>query len=449
MDDPRVVERVAVPFRGPGSGVGELSWGQADIWQAMVRQRSWLPMGGWKRLPPGTSIEDVVADVSYVVGRYQAMRTKLRFTDGRPQQVLSEAGETHVDVIDGDGWPPEDLDRLAQRVQDWYQKTPYDFGGEWPLRVGVIRHRNALTHHIAIMCHLVADGIGAMVIVREAPLRPSTPVDGVQPLEQARWQAGPAGQRQHAAAIRHWQNTLTSVPPRRFPPTTERPEPRHWRGDFTSPALRLATQALTMRSNVDSTQVVLTLFALAMVEVTGVNPVVVRPMVSNRFRPGLGDVVAMVAQYGLCSLDISGLPFAEALGRVGQVTMTAYKHAYYDPVEMAALVERIAAERGPGFEVGAYFNDRRMQTRHGFEGEPVPDPDDIEKALPRSEFRWTLKQHDPFEPLIVHVEDVDDAINLVIFMDSHVISPAAGEGLLRAMEAIAAQAALAVPGRQR
>ncbi|HZM74471.1 MAG TPA: condensation domain-containing protein [Candidatus Limnocylindrales bacterium] len=450
MADPPIAERVAVPFRGPGSGVGELSWGQADIWQAMVRQRNWLPMGGWKRLPPGTGIDEVVEDVSYVVSRYQPMRTRLRFTDGRPQQVLFATGETHVDVIDGDSCPEEDLDDLARRVQDWYQQTPYDFAGEWPLRVGVIRHHGVLTHHIAIMCHLVSDGIGADVIVREAVERPATPVSGMQPMEQARWQAGPAGRRQHAAAIRHWESVLRSVPPRRFPPTTERPEPRHWRGDFSSPALRLAVQALTARSNVDSTQVMLTVFALAMAHATGVNPVVLRPMVSNRFRPGLGDVVAMLAQWGLCSLDIAGLPFADALGAVGKVTMTAYKHAYYDPTEMAALVERIAAERGPGFEVGAYFNDRRRQTRHGFGGQPVPEPDDIEKALPRSDFRWTIKQHDPFEPLIVHVDDfgdTGDALNVVIFMDSHIISPAMGEGLPRAMEEIAAGAALAASGR--
>lgn len=447
MDSPQVIDRIAVPFQGTGSGVGELSWGQLDIWQAMVRQHNWLPMGGWKRLPPGTSVADVVADVAYVVSRYQPMRTKLRFAeDGRPQQVLSDTGVTHIDVIDGDSWPKEDLDQLARQVQDWYQRTPYDFAGEWPLRVGVIRRRGELTHHIAIMCHIVSDGIGALVIAREAQERPPTPVSGMQPMEQARWQAGPAGQRQSAAAIRHWENTLQGVPLKRFPPTTERPEPRHWRGDFTSPALRLATHALTAQSNVDSSQVVLTVFALAMARVTGVNPVVVRPMVSNRFRPGLADVVAMLAQYGLCSLDIAGIPFPEALAVTGRETMTAYKNAYYHPVKMAALIERIAAQRGPEFEMGAYFNDRRIQSRTEFGQEPPPEPDDIEKALPRSEFRWTIKQHDPFEPLIVHVEDVEDAMNVVIFMDSHIVSPADGEGLLRTMEEIAA---VAVLGEQR
>lgn len=411
------------------------------MWYTMLRQHSWLPMGGWKRLPPGTGVADAVADVAYVMGRYQTMRTRLRLSGDRPQQVLHDVGETHLDVFDGDSCPPGELDELAQRVQDLYQQTPYDFGGEWPLRVGVIRHRGELTHHIAIMCHIVTDGIGAHVLLRESQERPATPVTGMQPLEQAAWQAGPAGQRQHAAAVRHWEGILRSASPHRFPPSPERPEPRHWRGDFTSRALRLAAHALTACSNVDSAQVVMTLFAMAMVRTTGINPVLVRPMVSNRFRPRLDGVVAMLAQHGLCSLDVGGLGFAGALDVVGRATLAALKHAYYDPARMTALIEAITAERGPDFEVGAYFNDRRMQTRPRFDGEP-PEPDEVEKALPRTEFRWTIRQHDPFEKLIVHVEDLDDAFNVVIFMDTHVISPALGEGLMRAMEDLAVQSVL-------
>jgi hypothetical protein len=185
----------------------------------------------------------------------------------------------------------------------------------------------------------------------------------------------------------------------------------------------------------------MTLFAMAMARTTGISPVLVRPMVSNRFRPGHADVVAMLAQHGLCTLDVGGLGFAGALDVVGRATLAALKNAYYDPARMTALIEAITAERGPDFEVGAYFNDRRMQTRPRFGGAP-PDPDEVEKALPRTEFRWTIRQHDPFEKLIVHVEDLDDAINVAIFIDTHVISPALGEGLMHAMEEIAVEAVL-------
>ena len=48
----------------------------------------------------------------------------------------------------------------------------------------------------------------------------------------------------------------------------------------------------------------------------------------------------------------------------------------------------------------------------------------------------------PFEPLIVHVDDVGDAVRAIIFMDTHVVSPADGEALLRGMETAAVEAAL-------
>jgi len=433
-----VVERVPVAFEGEGSGTAELSWGQRDIWLTMQRQTSWLPMGGWKRLPAGTTVADVAEELRYLLGRFQTMRTRLRFdADGRPVQVVADHGVILLDVVEGgDG----DLDQLAEAVKDRYQDTDYDYATEWPVRMGVIRHAGVLTHMVVIMCHLVADGLGALVMLREVEARPGTPVSGMQPLEQARWQASPAGVRQHGAALRYWEKVLRSVPPRRFPGSTDKRQPRHWRGDFTSPALLLATHALTDRTGADPSHVLLTVFALAMARVTGISPVVTRPMVSNRFRPGLSDVVCMVAQYGLCALDVAGISFDEALDRVRSATMTAYKYAYYDPADMAALIARICAERGPGFDLGAYFNDRRTGTRQGFTG-PVPTGEQITEALQHNVFRWTIAQDDPFERLIVHIDDVPGAIHLVVFMDTHVVSPADGEALLRCMEEVAARAA--------
>lgn len=433
-----VVERVPVAFAGEGSGQAPLSWGQRDIWQTMVRQNNWLPMGGWKRLDPGTTVADVAEELRFLMSRFQSMRTRLRFDDdGQPTQVLYDSGVITLDVIEATG--DVDLDQLAEAAKDRYQDTPYDYVEQWPVRMGVIRHEGVPTHMVVIMCHLVADGLGALVMLREVGARLTEPVSGTQSLEQARWQASPAGVRQHAAALRYWEKVLRSVPPRRFPDSTDPREPRHWRGDFTSPALRLAVHAIVDRTGADSSQVLLTVFAMALARVTGISPVVTRPMVSNRFRPGLADVVSMVAQYGLCALDVGGLPFTEALDRVRSASLTAYKNAYYDPVGMAELTARICAERGPEFELGSYFNDRRTQTRQGFTG-PAPAREQITQASGRNEFRWTIHQDDPFERLIVHVEDVPDAMRVVVFMDTHAVSPADAEGLLRTMEAVAVEA---------
>ena len=85
-------------------------------------------------------------------------------------------------------------------------------------------------------------------------------------------------------------------------------------------------------------------------------------MVNNRFRPGLDRVVCMLAQYGLCQLDVAGVSFAEVLDRARRGAMTTYKHAYYHPVELDDLVRRVVRERGADLELPCYFNDRRSDT---------------------------------------------------------------------------------------
>src|SRR6187402_2064420 len=94
-------DEVRFEFAGDGSGVDDLAWGQQEIWLAMVRQRSWIPIGGPGRLKAGTTLDDVVDDLQYTLGRYQTMRTRLRFSDdGRVRQEVSARGEFVIEVFD-------------------------------------------------------------------------------------------------------------------------------------------------------------------------------------------------------------------------------------------------------------------------------------------------------------------------------------------------------------
>jgi len=425
----KVADRVSVAFAGEGAGAGELSWGQRDIWLAMVRQESWLPNGAWGPLPAGTTLDDVADRLRYMMSRFPTARTRLLLRpDLPPLQVVAGDGEIALDIIDaaGDADPAE----LAEAVRLQYQDTEYDFVDEWPLRMAVIRQGDVLTHLVVVMCHLVTDGFGAGVLLEELETRPSTPLPELQSLEQARWQSGPSGERQNGKALRHWESVLRAMPLRRYREAPDRPQPRHWRGEFTSTALGPALHTIGERTGGAPAPVLLAVFAVALARVTGVNPAVIRPMVNNRFRPGLDRVVCMLAQYGLCQLDVAGISFAEAVERAGRTALTTYKHAYYDPIQLDTLIAGVVADRGPELELPCYFNDRRT-----FATALRPQPDAA------GTFRWTTRQDTPFEPLIVHVDDTPDGIHAVIFLDTHVVSPADGEALLRGLETVALQAA--------
>jgi hypothetical protein len=480
-----VIERITVPFTGDGAGVDELSWGQREIWSAMRRQNWWLPIGYAQPLPPGTTVDDVVDGLRYWMGRYQTMRTRLRHDpDGHTRQVVHASGEVTLEVVDADDH--DDPAKVAEETRLRYWHTDYDFVDEWPVRMAVIRHRGALTHQVVVLCHLVTDGLGAVVMMDEHTRRPASPATAPAPLDQVRWQRSPAGRRQCEAALQHWEALLRAIPARRFPgpgaggarterradgvgarreggrrpsgpgtraseasagqQSSDQPQsPRHWHGEFNSPATHLALRAVAARTKVAASPLFLAVFALAFARVTGANPVAVQAVVSNRFRPGLADTVSPVNQTGLCVLDLAGATFEQAIMHTAQRALVAFKYAYYDPYQVDALVERVSRERGEEVDIACYFNDRRVLGADSADG-PAPTAAQIRAALPRTTFGWTIRQDDPWERLFVHIENVADTAAITIQGDTHHISPSDMEACVREMETVAVEAAIQLGG---
>jgi hypothetical protein len=434
-----VTERVVVAFEGGGSGAGELSWGQLDAWMTVRRLRSWMPMGGVKPLTPGTTLAEVCGELRYLVSRYPVMRTKLVLDDPhRPRQVVHGSGEITMEIADAAG---EDPAEVAEALRRRYSDTELDFATHWPVRMGVVRDRGQLTHMVVLMSHVATDAAGARAMLRDVAAHTSTPLTGLQPLDQAAWQRSPAGQRQNSAALRHYESILRGITPERY---GQRPQPEAtpvWDAEFTSPAMRLAVATIAEHTKVDADALLLSIFAIALHRVTGVNPVVVRPLVGNRFRPGLDGVVCSASQSGLCVLDVAGVPFAEVLARVKRSTMTAYKYAYHDPFDMAALHQRICAERGTDLDISCFFNNRRAITG------PVPPatPRLIAEALPHSELHWTPAKNEPLRRMFTRIEnDTASALRMSLFLDTHLITRADAEACLRGMETVAAETAQAM-----
>ncbi|GAA4687132.1 condensation domain-containing protein [Phytohabitans rumicis] len=438
-------QRIPVRFEGDGSGVEELSWGQREMWQAMRRQLTWMPMGYAVPIAPGTTLEDAVADLRFMMGRYQSMRTRLRHDpDGHTRQVVVAAGETALEVVDAD----DDADpaEVADQVHQRYWNSDYDFVNDWPIRVAVVRHRGVLTHHIAVLCHLVTDGFGALAALRELADRdlvygrkPAPPITAMQPMEQARWQRSPAGQRELAAVLRRWDSVLREIPARRFPGSADPRNPRYWRVNLDSPATLLAVRAIRARTTVDPTTILLALFVVALGRVTGASPVVTRVVANNRFRRGLSDAVSPITHTGLCVVDLPDTTFDDALARVERRSVAAYRYAYYDPARLDELVERVSHERGEELDLSCFFNDRRLLTRD-LTAAPPPAPDELAAAVSLSRIRWD-SQDKPVERLFATINDEPDTLDLEMFADTHHVSPADMEALVRGMETLAVAAA--------
>ena len=432
-------ERIMVAFSGEGSGEGGLSWGQKEYWSAVVARNTWGPLGDCWPLPEGTRVDDVADELRYLMSRYQPLRTRLRFDGGEwPTQVVHASGELPLELVEvGDADPG----KVAEAVHDRLRETGLDFVAEWPIRAAVVLRGGRPTHLIMLISHFAVDATGGAIMAAEASARVDTPVPDMQPLAQAAWQQSPAGRRQNAAVMRYWEGILRLIEPRRFPERRGEQRPRYWHGDFDSPALYQAARTIAARSGLETSTVLLAAFAVAWRGIADINPVVVRPIVGNRFRPGLGEVVCTLAQGGLCVLDVTGPSFLETLGRVKKAEMSAFKHAYFDHEELVALRERISRERGVEIDTSCYYNDRRGAARPRDDA-PVLTPRQIRDTVAPSTFKWVLGQDTPeYEPLFVHIDDVPDTIRVTLHLDTRFVCLADGEALMHGMEQVALAAA--------
>ena len=440
---PTAAERVSVAFAGEGAGAGEMTWGQWEIWLSMCRL-GWVRMGGVLPVSPGTTVQDVAEELGYIMSRYPSMRTLLRFDEnGRPTQEIFGSGEIGLEVYDAaDRSDPEET---ATAVKGRYMTAIRDFAGEWPLRMGVVRQGGALTHLVVITCHLASDGAGMGVLSREVQAKETAPVAGTQPLDLVRWQRSAAGDRQNAVALKNTETVMRSVPPRPLSDSSAPEQPRHWTGELTSPALRLAVQVISERTRAGSSTVLQALYAIALGRRGLMNPVVLRPLVSNRFRTGLANVVCNLVQSGIFVVDVAETTVDEAVARAKHAGRTSYKYSYFDPEQELALIERIAQEQGPDAVAWSprswsYLNDRRANENPVTLADEDITPARMKELVAASTFRWSEKKENPNEPLFLYIEESSDSISIIVSADTQCVPLADNEGLARDMEAIAVEA---------
>lgn len=447
-------EQLLVSFAGEGSGVAELSWGQQTIWRGIEgRGRPiWLP--GLEPIAPGKTIDDVAELLRFMMSRYQSLRTRMRISDdGHVQQVVESSGELALQIIDA----ADDADplALARQIQAEWMTADLDWPNEWPVKVAVVRHKGVPAYRVTAMSHTVTDGFGVLVMMaesdhlavfdRERHGAPSAitgigegPVTAMEPLEQAQWQASPAGKRRSAIAEQYWDRVLRAIPPRMFPPPGRPRSPRYTQLRFKSRATYLGAQLIADRAAADTSPVLLTAFAVALNRVTGVNPAAPRVMVNNRFRSRLAQSVSPIAQTCPCPVDVSGVTFEQAVKRAFTSSIAAFKHAYFEPARIREIVANVSRDRGVTMDMTCVYNDMRMDTPRGV-GATLPVPEQVREALPLTVARWEDQEAD--DPCHIQIIDCPDSIEIVVAIDSEHVDADVVEAVFAELEAVVVQAA--------
>ncbi|NUR29985.1 MAG: condensation protein [Catenulispora sp.] len=440
-------QTIMVPFSGEGSGTEELTWAQWTIWRAMQGFDSPFMIGGAMRLEPGTTLEHLQRLLAFIVGRHESLRTRIRTgSDGVPKQVLSAAGEVGLEVYDLDDG--EDAAEQAEAIRARYEFEPFDIAEQWPVRMAVIRTDGVPDHFVAMYPHMVIDAYGFDALVGDlenldretgATLGPRA---GVQPMELARKQRTPAAARAEQASLRYWEHWMREVPARRFNGPHREQEPRWWDCTYDSRAAYLAVTAVSARTGLHSGPVLLAAYAVALARITAVNPSVIRMVVSNRFRPDFARSVSVVAQPGLCVIDVGDCTFDEVVQRTWQAQLATGKNAYYDPRRLGELREQVEKERGEKLDLNLYFNDRRKAlAQPTADAEEVLTPQQMWDALPLSRLTWGIRTDNPDVKAYLDVNGSPDTVNLTLRSDTQALTPGEQVAVLRLMEEILLAAA--------
>ena len=441
---------VEVPFAGDGAGVGPLNWGQQHILGAIRNLGSPMNMCAVRELAPTACVQDFADELRFYLNRFQAMRTLLRFSpDAAPVQEVLAAGRAPLHIVDLPAGA--DAAAAAAELAADQERLAFDDERELPIRMLLLRQDGVLTHLVTVLNHFATDGAGAFAMyedfIRRDPVTGEVPYPvRTHPLDLTRQQATPAGRRQSDAALRYWERELMALPRDGAPKPVARDGARYRRLLLRSVPMLLGATKLAHRLNCDVSAVLLALFATALTRVTGAQPAAAQMLVSNRFRPGMADIVGNVSQTGLFVVDTSGATLEEVVQRAQRAVTRTYKYAYFDLEQWRELLADVERKRGEPLAL-CYYNDRPSQ-RSGTAPGPEPSGEQVlAAARTPTPAVWSDL---PFfnERLMVTIDvmdEADDAIPLLVYADTWYLPPEDMEAFARLMEALAVQAAGVTP----
>jgi hypothetical protein len=446
-------DRMVVPFTGAQASTEPLTWGQKAIWQDMQDSGNQFNMGGRAHLPEGSTAADAAALLSALMGRHASLRMRLAADrTGRPRQEVAGAGQTGLDILTlPDDIDRADAERYAADLMDAWPSVRFDFHRDWPLRMAVVRHRGACLSVVWVLSHLAADGGGHMLLLDDllAVQRAGHPPGGPRHpdvLDIARSEQGPQLRQLSGRAMRHWEAQLRHIPAQTFAGPAEpqgQAEQRYWQARFASPAAHLAVLAMAARTGTDASRVTLALIATAIGRATGVNPLTIKVMVNNRFRPGLAGVIAPIAQNSAVTLDVADTTIDEVVARARGASLTAGMRAYYDPDDLREVTARLDAERGYPATVTCRVNDQRaMVMRADSEASPGEvTVEQVRQRLAETSLTWLGVRENMHEQVNILVEPRPDVVSLHMMWDRWSLTDAQVEALLRGVEEAAVEAA--------
>nr|BFE56146.1 condensation domain-containing protein [Dactylosporangium thailandense] len=348
-----MVQVIPVGFRGQRSVSGPLTVGQLNVakWLADAPDAPAARLYQHLPVPPGTTLDAVVAALGALVSRHEGLRSRYVLGDPGAQEVRAS------------GTVPLTVGPSA---------APGGVSADEPVRFAATVSGGFVTELAAAYSHIAVDFQALMVLEREFGdlLRGvALPEVELQPLDRAEAERSPARRRRQEQALRHWFRHVEAAPAHLY----ARPRVAAAGGSgacgMSSAAAARALDRIAARTRVSRPTIVLAAWCALLSRRSAYDICRFVMLSANRFESGLRDFVGTLAQATFVAVDTAGAGFDELVRRAFGAVLQAGVHGAYHVYRQDEGTRTRMAARGvaPSFE--PMFNSVIVDTR-GFD---VPD----------------------------------------------------------------------------
>jgi amino acid adenylation domain-containing protein len=365
--------------RMPREGELPLSFAQERLWflDQLEPGTSAYTIAGRRRLRGPLDLSALAGALTELVRRHESLRTTFVSRSGTPHQQIASPEPVTPQVIDLEGVPAADRERVAEDIVREEAGRPFTLARRPLCRPIVLRLGPEEHELVLVIHHIIVDGWSLSIIADEvdalyqayATGRPSPlaelPVQyGDFALWQRQWLTGDVLEGQ----LRYWRKQMVGVPAPLELPADQRRSRQHSSAgaSYDFELSRPLSESLHRLSRSEGATLFMTLlagFKAVLCRWTGEEDIVLGTPVANRSHVEMESIVGLFANTLALRTDLAGdLTFRQLLGRVREVSLGAYAH---QDMPFEKLVEELQPERKLGqhplFQISFVFQAPGMQ----------------------------------------------------------------------------------------
>jgi amino acid adenylation domain-containing protein len=336
-----------------------LSYAQQRLWflEEMEGELTAYNMPYAWRLTGALNTEALRLALEEVVRRHEPLRTTFSVVDGEPVQVIRKMERWELPLEDlGEQATDQQTSEVMRRFQVEAER-PFDLSGDLMLRTSLLRLNDQEHVLLLTMHHIASDGWSLEVFWRELGTLYKAYCGGageagladlpVQYADYAVWQSKVLAGQRLETLLEYWRNQLNGVTALELPIDHSRPARPSYRGasyDFElGSELVSQLKLLGQSEGVTLHMTLLAAFQTLLSRYSGQDDIAVGVPVAGRNQTELEDLIGFFVNTLVLRTDLSGDPtFRELLGRVREVSLSAYDH---QDLPFEKLVEELRPER--------------------------------------------------------------------------------------------------------